>query len=82
MKPQKGGVIVNVSSIRAFQPDGLAAAYVAAKGELDSVTYDPASLYGRVGTRVFVETSPGDCSHAAPGMPSHHPYSFTRKPRG
>jgi 3-oxoacyl-[acyl-carrier protein] reductase len=53
MEPQKSGVIVNVSSIRAFQPDGLAAAYVAAKGGLDSVTCDLASLYGRSGIRVF-----------------------------
>jgi 3-oxoacyl-[acyl-carrier protein] reductase len=53
MEPQKSGVIINVSSIRAFQPDGLAAAYVAAKGGLDSVTSDLASLYGRSGIRVF-----------------------------
>jgi 3-oxoacyl-[acyl-carrier protein] reductase len=53
MEPQGSGVIVNLSSIRAFQPDGLAAAYVAAKGGLDSVTCDLASLYGRAGIRVF-----------------------------
>jgi 3-oxoacyl-[acyl-carrier protein] reductase len=53
MEPQKCGVIVNVSSIRAFQPDGLAAAYVATKGGLDSVTCDLAALYGRSGIRVF-----------------------------
>ena len=53
MEPQKSGVIVNISSIRAFQPDGLAAAYAAAKGGLDSVTYDLATLYGRAGIRVF-----------------------------
>ncbi|MBI3865386.1 MAG: SDR family oxidoreductase [Planctomycetia bacterium] len=53
MEPRRAGVIVNISSIRAFQPDGLAAAYVAAKGGLDSVTSDLASLYGRSGIRVF-----------------------------
>jgi 3-oxoacyl-[acyl-carrier protein] reductase len=53
MEPRGGGVIINISSIRAFQPDGLAAAYSAAKGGLDAVTYDLASLYGRSGIRVL-----------------------------
>lgn len=58
MERHGGGVIVNVSSIRAFQPDGVAAAYVAAKGGLDALTYDLASLYGRLGIRV-VAINPG-----------------------
>lgn len=58
MEPRGRGVIVNVSSIRSFQPDGLAAAYVAAKGGLDALTYDLASLYGRSGIRVFA-VNPG-----------------------
>jgi NAD(P)-dependent dehydrogenase (short-subunit alcohol dehydrogenase family) len=58
MEPQGRGVIVNVSSIRSFQPDGLAAAYVAAKGGLDALTYDLAALYGRSGIRVFA-VNPG-----------------------
>lgn len=53
MEPQGRGVIVNVSSIRSFQPDGLAGAYAAAKGGLDALTYDLACLYGRSGIRVF-----------------------------
>ena len=58
MEPQGRGVIVNISSIRSFQPDGLAAAYVAAKGGLDALTYDLAALYGRSGIRVFA-VNPG-----------------------
>ena len=58
MEPQGGGVIINVSSIRSFQPDGLAAAYAAAKGGLDALTYDLASLYGRAGIRV-IAVNPG-----------------------
>ena len=53
MASQRHGVIVNISSIRAFQPDGLAAAYVAAKGGLDSLTADLAALYGPQGIRVL-----------------------------
>jgi NAD(P)-dependent dehydrogenase (short-subunit alcohol dehydrogenase family) len=58
MEPQKHGVIINVSSIRSFQPDGLAAAYTAAKAGLDGLTYDLAALYGRSGIRV-VGVNPG-----------------------
>src|SRR5262249_12134218 len=58
MEQSGGGVIINISSIRAFQPDGVAAAYVAAKGGLDALTYDLASLYGRSGIRV-VAINPG-----------------------
>ena len=58
MEKQGGGVIVNVSSIRSRQADGIAAAYVAAKGGLDALTYDLACLYGRSGIRV-VAINPG-----------------------
>lgn len=58
MESQRRGVIINVSSIRSFQPDGLAAAYTAAKGGLDALTYDLACLYGRSGIRV-VGVNPG-----------------------
>lgn len=58
MEPRGTGVIINVSSIRAFQPDGLAAAYTAAKAGLDGLTYDLAALYGRSGIRV-VGVNPG-----------------------
>lgn len=58
MEPQGGGVIINVSSIRSFQPDGLAAAYAAAKGGLDALTYDLAALYGRARIRVLA-VNPG-----------------------
>lgn len=53
MERQGRGVIINISSIRSFQPDGVAAAYVAAKGGLDALTYDLAALYGRSGIRVL-----------------------------
>jgi 3-oxoacyl-[acyl-carrier protein] reductase len=58
MERQGRGTIINVSSIRAFQPDGIAAAYAVAKGGLDALTYDLANLYGRAGIRV-VAISPG-----------------------
>jgi NAD(P)-dependent dehydrogenase (short-subunit alcohol dehydrogenase family) len=53
-----GGVIVNVSSIRATFNDGTAAAYVAAKGGLSALTYELAALYGPRGIRV-VAVAPG-----------------------
>lgn len=53
MEPQRSGVIINISSIRSFQPDGQAAAYTSAKGGLDALTYDLAALYGRSGIRVL-----------------------------
>jgi 3-oxoacyl-[acyl-carrier protein] reductase len=58
MQRHGGGVIINVSSIRALQPDGCAAAYVAAKGGLDALTYELAALYGPSGIRVLA-VSPG-----------------------
>ncbi len=44
--PDSGGVIVNVSSIMADRAGGISPAYVAAKGGLDSLTYELAVLYG------------------------------------
>jgi 3-oxoacyl-[acyl-carrier protein] reductase len=58
MERQGRGTIINISSIRAFQPDGIAAAYAVAKGGLDALTYDLANLYGRAGIRVLA-ISPG-----------------------
>jgi NAD(P)-dependent dehydrogenase (short-subunit alcohol dehydrogenase family) len=53
-----GGTIINVTSVEANIPKGVAAAYSAAKGGLTSLTYDmAASLAGR-GIRV-VAVSPG-----------------------
>ncbi len=53
-----GGVIVNVSSVMADRPSGLAPAYIAAKGALDSMTQELAITYGRKGIRV-VGIAPG-----------------------
>lgn len=58
MQRQGGGVIVNVSSIRSHFSDGTAAAYVAAKGGIDALTYELAALYGPRGIRV-VSVCPG-----------------------
>jgi len=58
MEPQGGGVIVNVSSIVAERVTGVGPAYIAAKGALNSLTYELAALYGPVGIRV-VAVNPG-----------------------
>jgi 3-oxoacyl-[acyl-carrier protein] reductase len=58
MERKGAGVIINVCSIRSEVPDGRAAAYAAAKGGLESLTYDLAALYGPRGIRV-VAFSPG-----------------------
>ncbi|MHC4400338.1 MAG: SDR family NAD(P)-dependent oxidoreductase [Planctomycetota bacterium] len=58
MEPRGGGVIVNVSSIMSARAGGVSPAYVAAKGALDSLTYELATLYGPSGIRV-VAVSPG-----------------------
>lgn len=58
MERQGSGVIINISSIRALAADGTAAAYVAAKGGLDSLTSELASLYGPRGIRVLA-VNPG-----------------------
>jgi len=52
MEKRGRGVIINVSSIRAIQPDGMGAAYVTAKGGLDSLTRELAVLFGPSGIRV------------------------------
>ena len=52
MELRKKGVIINVSSVVSQQAGGICSAYVAAKGALDSLTYELASLYGPSGVRV------------------------------
>ena len=52
------GVIVNLGSIEAFQPQALCPAYVAAKAGLLGLTSNLAALYGPRGIRV-VSVSPG-----------------------
>lgn len=58
MEKRKKGVIVNISSVQSTVTPGFAPAYVAAKGALDSLTYELAVLYGPVGIRV-VAVNPG-----------------------
>jgi NAD(P)-dependent dehydrogenase (short-subunit alcohol dehydrogenase family) len=53
------GVIINVSSVMADRPAGTAAAYVACKGALLSLTYEMAALLGPARIRV-VAVSPGN----------------------
>jgi len=61
--------VVNVSSMNSHFTAGFAPAYTAAKGGLDSLTYDLAALYGHCGIRV-VAVNPGavdtDLSHDFP----------------
>jgi 3-oxoacyl-[acyl-carrier protein] reductase len=52
------GVIVNISSIQADMAGGYAAAYIASKGGLDSLTFDLAAQYGPRGIRC-VAVRPG-----------------------
>lgn len=52
MAERRKGVIVNVTSIMAHQSAGIATAYIAAKGGLESLTHDLAALYGAAGIRV------------------------------
>ena len=52
MQTRASGVIVNVSSINALQCSGITPAYAAAKGGLDTLTYELAALYGACGIRV------------------------------
>ncbi|MBP89767.1 MAG: oxidoreductase [Planctomycetaceae bacterium] len=58
MEEQQRGVIINICSIMSRRGGGMAPAYVAAKGGIDSLTYELAALYGRSGIRV-VSISPG-----------------------
>ncbi|WP_417386151.1 SDR family NAD(P)-dependent oxidoreductase [Gimesia sp.] len=53
MEKQKQGVIINVSSIQSQMAAGISPGYVAAKGGLDSLTYELATLYGPAGIRVL-----------------------------
>ncbi|ACU05766.1 SDR family NAD(P)-dependent oxidoreductase [Pedobacter heparinus] len=59
---QEGGVIINVSSVMSARAGGSSPAYIAAKGALDSLTYELAVTYGRSNIRVvgvqpgFIET--------------------------
>lgn len=58
MEPRQQGVIINVSSIQSQMAAGISPAYVAAKGGLDSLTYELATLYGPAGIRVL-SVNPG-----------------------
>jgi NAD(P)-dependent dehydrogenase (short-subunit alcohol dehydrogenase family) len=58
MQKNRGGVIINVASIEATAPKGVAAAYAAAKGGLLSLTFDSAASLIGSGIRV-VALSPG-----------------------
>jgi 3-oxoacyl-[acyl-carrier protein] reductase len=58
MEPAQRGVIINICSIMSQRGGGMAPAYVAAKGGIDSLTFELAALYGRSGIRV-VALSPG-----------------------
>jgi NAD(P)-dependent dehydrogenase (short-subunit alcohol dehydrogenase family) len=52
MEKRGRGAIVNVSSMMSQHASGIGSAYVAAKGGLESLTFDLAALYGPVGIRV------------------------------
>jgi len=52
MEQNGGGAIINISSIQSQQVGGIAPAYIAAKGGLDSLTFELAVLYGRHNIRV------------------------------
>ncbi|MGA7303628.1 MAG: SDR family oxidoreductase [Rhodothermales bacterium] len=58
MRPAGGGVMINVASVEAHIPKGVAAAYAAAKGGLLSLTYDAASALAGARIRVLA-VSPG-----------------------
>ena len=58
MEPRRRGVIINISSIMSSRAGSIGTAYVTAKGGMDSLTYDLATLYGNSGIRV-VAINPG-----------------------
>ena len=58
MEKQGKGAIINVSSVQSERASGTAPAYIAAKGALDALTYELATLYGPKGIRV-VALNPG-----------------------
>jgi NAD(P)-dependent dehydrogenase (short-subunit alcohol dehydrogenase family) len=53
------GVIINISSVMAHNAAGSSPAYIAAKGGIESLTYELAALYGPSEIRV-VAVSPGN----------------------
>lgn len=53
------GVIINMSSVMARNAAGYSPAYIAAKGGIESLTYELAALYGPKGIRI-VAVSPGN----------------------
>lgn len=58
MEQARRGVIINISSIQSQMAAGISPAYVAAKGALDSLTYELATLYGPAGIRAL-SVNPG-----------------------
>lgn len=52
-KRQISGVIIQLSSVMSARPSGMAAAYIACKGALESLTREMAITYGRQGIRVL-----------------------------
>lgn len=58
MEERRRGVIINIGSAMSHQAAGISPAYIAAKGGLDALTYELASLYGPSGIRV-VGINPG-----------------------
>lgn len=52
-KQQITGVIIQVSSVMSARPSGMATAYIACKGALESLTKEMAITYGRSGIRVL-----------------------------
>lgn len=55
----EGGVIINISSVMSSKAGGNSPAYIAAKGALESLTYELAVTYGRSNIRV-VGVRPGN----------------------
>lgn len=52
-KNQVHGTIINVSSVMSARAGGISPAYIAAKGALESLTYELAVTYGRSSIRVI-----------------------------
>lgn len=59
IESQRGGVIINVSSVMSQRTGGYSPAYAACKGGIESLTYELATLYGPAGIRV-VCVNPGN----------------------
>jgi NAD(P)-dependent dehydrogenase (short-subunit alcohol dehydrogenase family) len=53
MEKRRKGVIINIASMNSRQAGGIAPAYVASKGGLNTLTYELAALYGPSGIRVL-----------------------------